>query len=756
MRVRILLLFLLTACLAAGPALAAPAEQRIALVIGNSAYRVAPLKNPVNDAADIAAALRNLGFEVILRTNASLKEMEEAIREFGGRLKKGGVGLFYFAGHGMQLGGNNFLIPVDARIETESDVKFECVDAGRVLGKMEDAGNSLNIVILDACRNNPFGRGFRSVEQGLAKMDAPAGSLIAYATAPGQIAADGEGRNGIYTKHLLRNISVPGLAIEDALKRVRIGVVEETRKKQIPWESSSMTGYFYFREAPSAPAPGEGKDVAMGAGPKAPPLPAAAPFAPAPNTARLYVNTEPQSAQVKLLNAKARFEQGLSLAPGRYNVAVSAPGFTPKNQWVSLRAGEDQTLNVTLEKVREPAPVSVPPPAPEPPRPAAKPAAPPRPQAYAPYFPLLARDGISEAMGVFSRALDANPDDVGARAGLAIGMFLSGQAADAGYQVRRLEEQGPLSGYGRVAKGLMVGLEGQYVDGSYQLNRAGEEGADRALVALCQAAIAEKKSEYDQAGKALEVYRSFVPESQQGQFAKDLAGKVDILGRVSGTFYLSFYGKTINEYSTTVTFARAGSALTGTIAGYTGGTVSNIQVAGKRLSFVWNWSSGFISGSYTITADLSGDLDTIPMQWAGGGLAGSGSGFLIRQGSAAQALAYQPNPLGCFVATAAYGTPLNERVETLRRFRDQRLATSEFGRSLVSLYYRVSPPAAEWIAKREWARLLARAALAPVVVLAGVSLFEPADLAIAGACLLVLAGTPPVLRRVRRRDESNP
>jgi len=231
-------LFLLTA-----PAFAAG---RYALVIGNSAYTDKPLKNPANDAGDMAQSLRTLGFDVQLKTNASLREMEDAIRDFGVKLKRGGVGLFYYAGHGIQVQGVNYLVPVGARLATESDAKYECVDAGRVLGKMEDAGNELNIVILDACRNNPFARTFRSAEQGLARMDAPTGSIVAYSTAPNSVASDGKGVNGLYTKYLLQNIGTQGITIEEVFKRVRIGVMGETGKKQVPWESSSISGYFYL------------------------------------------------------------------------------------------------------------------------------------------------------------------------------------------------------------------------------------------------------------------------------------------------------------------------------------------------------------------------------------------------------------------------------------------------------------------------------------------------------------------------------
>ena len=226
-------------------------EARTALVIGNGAYREGALKNPVNDAEAMAAVLRESGFEVTIKTNAKQREMEEAIGDFGKKLTRGGTGLFYYAGHGMQVGGNNYLVPVDAKIESESDVKFVTVDAGRVLGKMEDAGNGMNVVILDACRNNPFARSFRSQSTGLAKMDAPHGSIIVYATSPGSVAADGDGSNGVYTKHLVATMRQPGLKIEDVLKRVRISVSVETEKKQVPWESSSLTGDFYFSTTPS-------------------------------------------------------------------------------------------------------------------------------------------------------------------------------------------------------------------------------------------------------------------------------------------------------------------------------------------------------------------------------------------------------------------------------------------------------------------------------------------------------------------------
>ena len=238
---------LLTAlCLVAVLAAPVRAERRTALVIGNGAYKDAPLKNPVNDARDMAAALKRLGFETTLLTDATMQQMETAVREFGLKLRQGGMGLFYYAGHGVQVAGNNYLVPVKTVIQSESDVKYGCLDAGLVLGKMDDANNGLNIIILDACRNNPFARSLRSAEQGLAKMDAPTGSLIAYATSPGKTAADGEGKNGLYTQHLLKNISTPGLSVEELFKRVRQGVAGDSAKKQVPWEASSLIGQFSF------------------------------------------------------------------------------------------------------------------------------------------------------------------------------------------------------------------------------------------------------------------------------------------------------------------------------------------------------------------------------------------------------------------------------------------------------------------------------------------------------------------------------
>lgn len=239
----------------AASAPAAVVEQRLALVIGNGGYRDAPLANPVNDARAMAAALRDAGFNVIGRENAGHAEMLGLIREFGDRLKsQGGVGLFYFAGHGMQIKGRNYLIPVGAQIEREDEVATQAVDASQVLDKMESAANRLNILILDACRNNPFARSFRSSQQGLAQMDAPLGTLVAFATAPGAVASDGESGNGLYTSHLLRAMRQPDVKLEEVFKRVRTNVLRDSQRRQVPWEATSLVGDFYFHGAPEVVA----------------------------------------------------------------------------------------------------------------------------------------------------------------------------------------------------------------------------------------------------------------------------------------------------------------------------------------------------------------------------------------------------------------------------------------------------------------------------------------------------------------------
>ncbi len=229
----------------------APARtvNRFALVIGNGAYNTAPrLRNPPNDARDMTAALTELGFEVTTGINVSQIELKRQIRGFGRKLKAGGSGVFFYAGHGVQSKGRNYLIPVEADIHSEADVEDAAVDLNLLLSYLDEAQNGLNIVILDACRNNPFARGFRSASTGLAQVEAPTGTLIAYATAPGRVAADGMGENGLYTSELLKQMRVPGIGATEMFMRVRAEVMKRTANQQVPWEASSLVGTFYFNE----------------------------------------------------------------------------------------------------------------------------------------------------------------------------------------------------------------------------------------------------------------------------------------------------------------------------------------------------------------------------------------------------------------------------------------------------------------------------------------------------------------------------
>lgn len=245
---------LLGVALVAACAATQAASDRVALVIGNRDYAYAPLQNTINDASDMKDKLTALGFEVIYRKNADLQAMEEAVVQFGERLKGRQAGLFYYSGHGIQYEGENYLIPVDnGKSFGATTIKYKALNTGLVLDTMKAAGQPVSIVILDACRDNPF-KGFRSTGyRGLANLSGPAGSLIAFATAPGDTASDGAAdRNGTYTKHLLANIGAPDITVEELFKRVRRGVAEETGNRQITWENSSLRGDFCFVRCPDA------------------------------------------------------------------------------------------------------------------------------------------------------------------------------------------------------------------------------------------------------------------------------------------------------------------------------------------------------------------------------------------------------------------------------------------------------------------------------------------------------------------------
>jgi TPR repeat protein len=224
------------------------AETRIALVIGNAAYAEGPLANPRNDAELMARTLRGVGFEVTTVLDGGQEAMKRAIVDFGRRLTASdAVGLFYYAGHGVQVDGENFLIPVGVEIVAVEEVALYAISLTDLLKTMGRAQSRLNIAILDACRDNPFPAASRSLARGLAPVTAPSGTLIAYATAPGEVALDGAGANSPYTAALAAQIPHEGSPLEDVFRRTRRKVLDVTGGRQTPWEHSSLTGEFFFR-----------------------------------------------------------------------------------------------------------------------------------------------------------------------------------------------------------------------------------------------------------------------------------------------------------------------------------------------------------------------------------------------------------------------------------------------------------------------------------------------------------------------------
>lgn len=239
-------------------ALTAHAERRVALIIGNAAYAESPLANPLNDARDMRAALLKLGFDkgdIVYRENLKTQEIGALLREWRARLTAGPdtVALVYYAGHGLQIRGENFFPTIDARIDGEEDVPRQAVRLAELLTVMAESRTRMNLVFLDACRNNPYARSFRDGTRGLAREQPPSGTLIAYAAAPNAVAIDGKGRNGAFTAQLLSHIALPGELVELMLKKVSNAVYTTTAGKQEPWQEGTVRGDFYFAKA-TAPA----------------------------------------------------------------------------------------------------------------------------------------------------------------------------------------------------------------------------------------------------------------------------------------------------------------------------------------------------------------------------------------------------------------------------------------------------------------------------------------------------------------------
>ncbi len=347
--------------------------KRYALVIGNSNYGrdLGNLDNPVNDATDMAALLKRKKFNVIKLTNATKRQMSKGISRFTKQLQEEhAVGLFFFAGHGVEVDGRNYLIPIKANIDGEADVEFESVNASRVMRNMEKAGNNLNMIILDACRNNPYARSFRSASRGLAEVNPPKGSLILYATSPGDVASDGSGRNGLFTQHLLKAINTPNLKVEDVFKRTANKVYNDTARKQLPWQSGVMLGDFYFSGQQAIKKTVAAIGVAnnhqqaeisfwnsiadetnaayfqsyVNKYPQGEYIDLALlkleeyriPKEVLKQSPQLTIKTSPDNARIRILNIAPKYRQGMSLKAGRYHIEVSKAGYRRHTEWIDL------------------------------------------------------------------------------------------------------------------------------------------------------------------------------------------------------------------------------------------------------------------------------------------------------------------------------------------------------------------------------------------------------------------------------------
>jgi hypothetical protein len=232
-------------------------SRRVALVIGNERYLQNPLGNAANDARSMAALLTSAGFAVDMQIDATLAEMSAAVDRLGKAITSSDVetSLFYYAGHATQLEWHNYLLPVDGNVETSADIRKQCIDLGQLLRLLGRVKGKTALIILDSCRDDPFGSRFQPQQKGLSQYDAPPGTLLAFATAPGRTAAEIRGQtNGLYTTHLVRELSVKGVRIEDALKRVRLNVRVASRGKQIPWESTSLENDLYLFPSPARSA----------------------------------------------------------------------------------------------------------------------------------------------------------------------------------------------------------------------------------------------------------------------------------------------------------------------------------------------------------------------------------------------------------------------------------------------------------------------------------------------------------------------
>ena len=326
-----------------------PAGDRVALVIGNAAYKnVTPLANTVNDAVVMADALKTIGFELVggkAQTNLDKGELENVIRKFGEAIRGKRVAFLYYSGHGVQVDGRNYLIPTSANVAAKTDVKYELVNVDNVLDDMNASGTKVNIIVLDACRSNPFGeKGLRGTGSGLASMDAPSGTLVAYATGPGKTAADGTGRNSPYTESLARIIREPGLDIEDVFREVGKEVQNKTGGVQVPWKMDSLTEKFYFKVTVEV----EGTIQTAG-GPGSDSVP---PKSEASKTGSIKVKSTPAGAAVYVNGTQKGITpmSVVGLSPGNVGLKVVLDGYEVVEDSVKIEAGKEETMNYTLAR----------------------------------------------------------------------------------------------------------------------------------------------------------------------------------------------------------------------------------------------------------------------------------------------------------------------------------------------------------------------------------------------------------------------
>jgi len=319
-------------------------EQRVALVIGNNKYnsdRLPALRNPINDARAMKDKLQTLGFKVYYGENLNVREMDKKLRSFSSKLRAGGVGLFFFAGHGVESQGNNYLMGRDSNLLDKEDIAYESLELNKVIDKMKNSGNRLNIVLLDACRNDPFSR---SGGGGLAKVDNAKGMFIAYATSPGDVASDGRGNHGVFTQGILNNIDLKGIPIGRMFKRVKKDVYVKTNHRQRPWTYDDVIGDFFFRLPIYGSYNASKKQSSYNFKNSE------------PTHFSLTVHTTPSDAKVYITNIKPKYYDGIRLKKGSYNIKVSKNGYHTKKGNIDLQS--EMNIDINLEKYKKESKVS--------------------------------------------------------------------------------------------------------------------------------------------------------------------------------------------------------------------------------------------------------------------------------------------------------------------------------------------------------------------------------------------------------------